>query len=236
MQQLDHPHILKLFHVEPSSLRTHLVLQNMNEGDMFQLIQRTKTKTMPEEEAKFAFYQVARGLQYLHSKSFVHLDIKPENILVHTKLGERLYKLADFGLSCKDTDSLPRCGTLSYAPPEMLEDDSVQVYGKKCDMWSFGVTIYNLLCGEHLFNDRKEVQRAYVSFAKPAFHLVSEQAKRLIVSLVKKDPSQRFAVQEVLASKWFDSKIKVRYRKLGLIFGQPNPENAPQKAVTNFRH
>lgn len=94
---------------------------------MDQVIRKVyKGPDLPPDEQ--VLYQIADGLDYLHSKSLVHRDIKPGNILI-SKDGK--VKLSDFGLckqmSLKDTVTMSGFrGTLHYTPPEFLPLTNIQ--------------------------------------------------------------------------------------------------------------
>ena len=81
-------------------------------------------------------------MHYLHEKHVLHRDIKPANVLVaasgHIKLG-------DFGLSTS-TSRRKACGTLPYIAPEVLHNVSAAT--NAVDLWSVGVTLFELLTGE----------------------------------------------------------------------------------------
>merc|ERR1719230_1397746 len=85
------------------------------------------------------------SINYIHSQSIVHRDLKLENFLYEKKDGNHL-KLIDFGFSKvwqRNTKMDLSCGTLSYVAPEVLEKD----YTSQCDLWSLGVIVFILLVG-----------------------------------------------------------------------------------------
>lgn len=97
------------------------------------------------------------GLSYLHANNYAHRDIKPENILIYE--GEKdiygqsgLAKLCDFGFVkplCTQTTNTPGVITHWYRPPEIIGEGD---YGLKCDVWSMGCVMYEMLTGKPLFN------------------------------------------------------------------------------------
>ena len=94
---------------------------------------------------------VLKGLSIIHRKHIVHRDIKPENILMDGEVP----KIADFGISkMLNTNELASTtvGTLYYMSPELLYEKS----DFNTDIWSFGVTFYEMLCGQFPFGMRKE--------------------------------------------------------------------------------
>ena len=94
-------------------------------------------------------------LDFIHKKGVVHRDIKLDNILIN-KIEEEEYhiKLADFGLADfisnnKDGKLKLKCGTPGYVAPEILRNEG---YSQKCDIFSLGAVLYNLLTGFYLFS------------------------------------------------------------------------------------
>ena len=86
-----------------------------------------------------------------------HRDLKPENILVITLKShktyeqQKIYKICDFGTAkCYDKLKTKGVGTPYYLAPEMLSKNC-NTYNKKCDIWSFGQLIYEIITGSLMF-------------------------------------------------------------------------------------
>lgn len=92
--------------------------------------------------------QLLEAISYIHEENVVHLDIKPENILVTKNRSEHHITLIDFNLSqklVKDKVKLSNvCGTLDYKAPEVLTGNTVT---SAVDMWSVGIFLYALCVG-----------------------------------------------------------------------------------------
>lgn len=87
-----------------------------------------------------AFWEFAKGLQYLHEKNVVHRDIKPENAKLN---GEQL-KILDFGLSCYENECQLISGTPSYIDP-MLFIKLIPSSNFKSDIYACGLTFFVIL-------------------------------------------------------------------------------------------
>lgn len=100
--------------------------------------------------------QLLESVAYLHDLGIVHRDLKPENILCGDDAEE--VKIADFGLSkmISPTEKMmDPCGSLSYIAPEVL---AMTGYGKEVDLWSVGVILVLLVCGQLPFDDETDDQ------------------------------------------------------------------------------
>ena len=88
---------------------------------------------------------IAEALKVIHSKGVIHRDIKPNNIFLKEENNKKLIKLGDFGCSIfkKDNISDP-IGTIIYSAPEIINNIE---YDEKCDLWSLGITLYELYFG-----------------------------------------------------------------------------------------
>ena len=96
--------------------------------------------SFPQSQYSTVLNQIISGIDFLHSNSIIHRDIKLENILYNEEKGT--IKIIDFGLSKvlfpSETTS-ECCGTVSYSAPEIIEG---KPYTKTVDIWSFGILAY----------------------------------------------------------------------------------------------
>ncbi|KAI9675746.1 MAG: hypothetical protein M1817_001113 [Caeruleum heppii] len=96
-----------------------------------------------EEETVALLFQTLKALEYLHPRGVAHRDLKPENILVESRQPFRV-KLADFGLANDRSDLETRCGTRTYAAPEVYLGAN---YTVSVDLWSLGVIVLQYVYG-----------------------------------------------------------------------------------------
>ena len=127
-------------------------------GELFERI--TEKGAFNEEEAKDAFNQIMKAIQYMHHNKICHRDMKPENLLF-VKTGDSLLKLIDFGISKTYFDKSnadqtikmkTRAGSLFYISPEVFDGE----YDELCDIWSAGVILYIMQVGYPPFYDDED--------------------------------------------------------------------------------
>lgn len=107
---------------------------------------------LAENQVKYVLSDISNAISYLHDLNIAHRDIKPENIVLQKCNHRRdniIYKLIDLGYA-KEIGSIGQStvGTLPYLAPEILTGKK---YNKSVDYWSFGVVLYEIVCGEHPF-------------------------------------------------------------------------------------
>jgi len=98
-----------------------------------------------KEFFKKIIISIANALKILQNKGVMHRDIKPNNIFINDEYNNQTIKLGDFGCSIyiKDNTSEP-IGTILYTAPEIVKNFT---YDEKCDLWSLGVTLFELYFG-----------------------------------------------------------------------------------------
>ncbi|CAN0236762.1 unnamed protein product [Ectocarpus sp. 12 AP-2014] len=211
MRRLRHPNIIHLVEALDTPEQLVLILEYAPGVELFDAI-LSKT-SFSESEARPVFVQVARALQYMHSKSIVHRDVKPENVMIVDRTApDGLYpeaKLLDFGLSkAIDADtggSVARTfvGTPSYLAPEVEErkGGKGKPYGTPVDCWSLGAMLYVMLVARF---PEFQVQggRKHVRMHGAAWDKVSAEAKELIRNLMAFDAGARLSVDKALRHPW----------------------------------
>lgn len=136
-------------------------------------------------------------------KSCVHRDLKLENILLDKNQN---VKLCDFGFTReyegKASYLQTWCGTVCYSAPEMLKGEKYA--GEKVDVWSLGVILYALLCGELPFDeDNENDTKMRILKEEPKYPASMPQAaKDLITLLLSKRPLVRPCLADILTNPW----------------------------------
>lgn len=91
--------------------------------------------------------QIARGLEFIHNLEICHMDLKPENIIATNFAEDRTIKIGDFGLSTMPEIGKRDAKNRLYGPPEFKRSE----YDKTSDFWAFGLILYEMITGQHLF-------------------------------------------------------------------------------------
>lgn len=101
MMSLNHPCIVKLIEAAETTNAWYI---RMNYFDGGSLHSRLDRGILDEKEAKFYFYQISKGVEYLHGLNIVHRDLKPKNmVLKSANAPYTLLKIIDFGVSKTDS-------------------------------------------------------------------------------------------------------------------------------------
>lgn len=183
--------------------KPHLVLEYVPGGSLRDLIR--KKKRLSEQESRPVLRGILNGVAYLHSLNIVHRDIKPENVLMQTPQHP---KITDFGLATfrnenKHIHSV--VGTPSYVAPEVIRNVP---YGPEADVWSCGVVLYFMLCGERPFtgDTREQIKRSVLTgnltFPSQLFGTCSPEIKHLINQMLNYDQRSRVSAHEALLHPW----------------------------------
>lgn len=197
-------------------------------------------KQLDEKAILKVLRDIWMGLNELHQRGIVHLDLKLENILLGTS-GK--YKLADLGLSRlidKLKSDVPE-GDSRYLAQELLSNDINAPLPdlKKCDVFSLGILVYELMEGQRMpSNGQKwhDLRENRVNFTKE--NLFSDQIKNMVSSMLSSDPSKRPTIDYILKRylKTDQEKELLVYKTLckSLLFKwmQLNKEN--QQLINNF--
>ncbi|XP_062327977.1 serine/threonine-protein kinase 33 [Osmerus eperlanus] len=214
LKRVNHAHIIHLEEVFETPKRMYLVMELCEGGELKELLQ--KNRRFSEEESRHIIRSLAEAIVYLHKKDIVHRDLKLENILVktyhHGSDNDMIrIKVTDFGLSVKKggvgSENMLKatCGTPIYMAPEVI---NAHEYSQQCDMWSIGVIMFMLLCGEPPFVSSSEdslfemIKKGELTFAGPVWDTVSDAAKKVLRCLLKVDPAHRITANELLDNPW----------------------------------
>ena len=155
---------------------------------------------------------ILNGLAYLHRHGIIHRDIKPANILIKSALEGPVAKITDFGIS-KATDNLSSNSSsalvvsIPYMAPEQL---NIKKYGldekiaSNLDLWSLGVTIYEIVTGKVLFknSDKDSSEQVMANIMSPQLpekiNELPEPFRKIVSLCVVKNARERVQKAEAL--------------------------------------
>lgn len=199
--ELRHPNILRLYGFFYDETRIYLILEYAPGGELYKHLKNCGG-TFEEPEAARYIQSLASALRHCHAKGVIHRDLKPENLLLD---GNNDLKIADFGWSVHAVRTSRRttmCGTLDFLSPEMCEG---REYDTSIDLWSLGVLLYEMLYGQPPFEEPSEtdtkerIRQVDIVFPEGG---VSDRAKHLIRSLLRRNPAKRLPLNHVLCHPW----------------------------------
>ena len=144
--RLDHPNIVTVYDVGDEQDLAYIAMDYLKGQDL-SAYTGSKKVLLPVSEVFEIISSMALALDYAHSQQVVHRDIKPANIIYDRQ--KRVAKITDFGVACLTDASKTKTGTILGSPYYMSPE---QLAGKKvdgrADLFSLGVTLYQLLAAE----------------------------------------------------------------------------------------
>ncbi|KAF3699256.1 Serine/threonine-protein kinase stk11 [Channa argus] len=183
------------------------------------ILKKKKLRRIPNGEAnvKKYFCQLIDGLEYLHSQGIVHKDIKPGNLLLTT---DGALKISDLGVAealhpfAEDDTCRTSQGSPAFQPPEIANGlDTFS--GFKVDIWSAGVTLYNITTSLYPF-EGDNIYKLFENIGKGEYTIPEECGpllSDLLRGMLEYDPLKRFSIQNIR-----QHKIQILYLLLDWLF------------------
>lgn len=211
---LSHPNVCVVHEIGETVSGRPFIAMEYIEG--VTLRERMKNRRLKLGDALDIAIQVADALAAAHAAGIIHRDIKPENIVIRP---DGYLKVLDFGLAklterpqhSSDTDtstllvhSMPGAvmGTAAYMSPEQARGVVVDI---RTDIWSLGVVLYEMICGQPPFAGATptDVVIAIVEKEPPLIsQVVSEtpfELERIVRKALRKNPDERYQIVKELA-------------------------------------
>jgi serine/threonine-protein kinase len=192
---LSHTNLATLFALLIENGRPWMVMEFI-EGETFEhMVQRRGP--IPSEEAIPLFRQALLGIGYAHRMGIVHRDIKPANMMLNN---HGIVKVMDFGLAKvlgarRVTRTGTQIGTAFYMSPEQVLNRAVDV---RSDIYSLGVTLYEMLTANVPFNADSDYQvmTDHVNAPPPLltrfYPYVPKDLEHAVLRALEKNPADRF--------------------------------------------
>lgn len=216
---LDHENIVNVFDYNSEGDIHYIAMEYINGETLKEHLAR-KGGSLDSEEIIALTVKIAGALACAHEQGIIHRDIKPQNIMV-TSRGQ--LKVTDFGIARASTSSTlttqrEAIGSVHYMPPEQAKGMAVDA---RSDLYSLGISMYELATGEVPFDGETPVAIAIQHLNKP---LPNPREKNpdlcpglcdCIYKLTQKDPKDRYqSAEELLADLAIlaeNPKVRIRY-------------------------
>uniref|UniRef100_A0A6T7VVI0 Protein kinase domain-containing protein n=1 Tax=Pyramimonas obovata TaxID=1411642 RepID=A0A6T7VVI0_9CHLO len=157
LRKIRHKNVVQFIGICTQAQLLYIVTEFMEGGSLYEYYRRRIGEGMPPSAVAKAGLDVARGMDYLHKNHIIHRDLKASNLLIDEN---GVVKVADFGVSrVKDEKGImtAETGTYRWMAPEIIEH---RAYGSAVDVYSFGITLWELLTGSVPYSHLTPLQAA----------------------------------------------------------------------------
>jgi serine/threonine protein kinase len=219
---LNHPNVVRAFHVSEADNRNYLVLEYLDGDTLAEVL--AKWKRLPPVEAVRVVHQAMLGLQHIHERGMIHRDLTPENLMLVNPPGpsgseafDRAVKILDIGLGkavfaedgAAGSESSPLTsdgvllGTPEYLAPEQAR--SAKSADIRADIYSLGCVLYHCLTGQPPFPDKSVLNQIMRHATEPPRALadflpeVPDGLQNVMNWMLAKDPAHRYGTPEKAA-------------------------------------
>ncbi|XP_066551424.1 serine/threonine-protein kinase STK11 isoform X2 [Amia ocellicauda] len=211
LRRLRHKNVIQLVDVlyNEEKQKMYMVMEYCVCG-MQEMLESVPEKRFPVFQAHGYFCQLIDGLEYLHSQGIVHKDIKPGNLLLTT---DGALKISDLGVAealhpfAEDDTCRTSQGSPAFQPPEIANGlDTFS--GFKVDIWSAGVTLYNITTslypfeGDNIYKLFENIGKGDYSIPEDCGPLLTD----LLRGMLEYDPAKRFSIQHIRQHNWVRKK------------------------------
>src|ERR1043165_6969193 len=239
---LNHPHILTIYEVGEDDGKPYIAMEYV-EGQT--LRQKITSSGLQLKETLDIAIQIAAGLARAHDSGIIHRDLKPENLMLSR---DGYAKILDFGLAKLvaereralvadseqktlvlgvQTESGTLMGTVNYMAPEQLLGQRVD---RRCDVFSFGVVLCEMLTGAAPFVHDNRIDTMHAILHRPpqfptdGATALPFEVQRILTKALAKLPKERYQTIDELAAE-------LKQIKLALDLGKTLPAASTTRLV-----
>ncbi|KAE9613539.1 putative protein kinase TKL-Pl-4 family [Lupinus albus] len=181
LSRLHHPNVIKFIAACRKPSVYCVITEYLSEGSLRAYLRKLERETVSLQKLIVFALDIARGMEYIHSQGVVHRDLKPENVLINDD-GHLI--IADFGIACEEAycDLLvDDPGTYRWMAPEMIKRKS---HGRKVDVYSFGLILWEMLTGTTPYEDMTPIQAAFAVVNKNSRPVIPSNCPPAMRSLI----------------------------------------------------
>jgi serine/threonine protein kinase len=195
LTHVNHPAVVRALRAELEGERPHVVLEQLDGPRLSSLIRRYGP--LPEQQYLPLGIEIASALHYLHRIGYVHLDVKPSNIIMGTPA--RLIDLSVARTVERAAQLDYPIGTDDYMAPEQCDPPVTGTPGPASDVWGLGATLFEAISGYRPFDDGSDSDTASLGEQFPqtvdlSYELpdrVPDDVAKAIYACLDPDPAQR---------------------------------------------
>jgi serine/threonine-protein kinase len=200
--RLSHPNIVTIYDTGEEHDFCYIAMELLKGGDLAPYVK--PGKLLPMDQVVSIVARVADALGYAHRQGVVHRDIKPANMMYDPQTDT--LKVTDFGIARLTDSSKTKTGmvlgTPSYMSPEQLAGKKIE---GRSDLFSLGVSLYQMLCGRLPFEGESMAQLMFKIANEPPTEILSvnpdvpPRLRAFLLHALAKNPDERFQTGEEFA-------------------------------------
>ncbi|CAL1536439.1 unnamed protein product [Lymnaea stagnalis] len=208
LKRLRHKNVIRLIDVMYNDEKQKMyIVMEYCASELQEMLESVPDKKFPIWQAHGYFCQLIDGLEYLHSHGIIHKDIKPGNLLV---TNDETLKITDLGVAealdmfARTDECRTSQGSPAFQPPEIANGLNT-FSGFKVDVWSSGVTLYNITTGKYPF-EGDNIYKLFENIGKGVYTIpeeVSDLLGDLLRGMLAYDSEVRYTLQQIRQHPWF---------------------------------
>ncbi|XP_071687871.1 serine/threonine/tyrosine-protein kinase HT1-like [Rutidosis leptorrhynchoides] len=236
LSRLQHQNVIKFVAAGRQPPILCVITEYLSKGSLRAYLHKLEESDVEDKES-LSFEKIirmaldiARGMEYVHSQGIIHRDLKPENILITQDFQ---LKVADFGISCEEGNCdvvFDDPGTYRWMAPEMIKKTP---YGRKVDLYGFGLILWQMLAGTIPYKDMTPIQAAFAVVHTKLRPRIPTECPAAMKSLIEQcwssNPRKRPEFRQVV-------KILEEYETLLIHDGNLNLSQCASPLESNSNH